>query len=178
MQVPAVTVAPTELVDATEYLAQLRSRTAPAIKPQVDGQVVSIFVRPGDVVQAGASLLRIDPARQSAAVAQAQATAAARRATLALAERNLARVKELVAKGALPAQELDNAQAAESTARADVAALGAELRASKVELGYYLVTAPTRGVVGDIPVRVGDRVTTATQVTSVADITSRAGARR
>jgi len=40
-----------------------------------------------------------------------------------------------------------------------------------VELAYYYqVTAPTRGVVGDIPVRVGDRVTPATQLTSVADI--------
>jgi RND family efflux transporter MFP subunit len=56
------------------------------------------------------------------------------------------------------------------TARADLAALGAELRGSRVQLAYYQVTAPSRGVVGDIPVRVGDRVTTAMQVTSVADI--------
>src|SRR4051794_5270079 len=93
MPVAVATVQPTQLVDSTEYLAQLRSRTAPAIRPQVGGQITQIFVKPGDVVNAGAPLMRIDPARQSAAVAQTQATAAARRASLALAERNLARVQ-------------------------------------------------------------------------------------
>jgi multidrug efflux pump subunit AcrA (membrane-fusion protein) len=63
MQVPAAKVAETELVDATEYLAQLRSRRDPAIKPQVEGQITAIFVKPGDVVDAGAPLMRIDPAR-------------------------------------------------------------------------------------------------------------------
>jgi RND family efflux transporter MFP subunit len=170
MPVPAVAVKPTELVETTEYLAQLRSRTAPAIKPQVEGQIVGIFVKPGDVVDAGTLLMRIDPARQSAAVAQNQASAAARRAALDLAQRNLSRVSELVTKGALPQQELDNARTATETARADVAALDAQLRGSRVQLGYYQITATTHGVVGDIPVRVGDTVTPATQVTSVADI--------
>lgn len=170
MQVPAISLAPTELVDATEYLARLRSRTTPAISPEVEGQIVSIFVKPGDVVAAGTPLMRIDPARQSAAVARTQAAATARRAALTLAERNLARVEELVGKGALAAQELDNARTAAATARADVAALGAELRGGRIQLGYYQITAPARGVVGDIPVRVGDRVTPATPVTSVADL--------
>src|SRR5689334_17431214 len=170
MPVPVAAVAQTELVDSTEYLAQLRSRTAAVIKPQVEGRITQIFVKSGDVVDAGKPLMRIDPARQSAAVAQTQATATARRAALELAERNLARVQELVDRGALPAQELDNARTAAETARADVAALGAQLRGSRVELGYYQVTAPSHGVVGDIPVRVGDTVTPATQLTTVADI--------
>src|SRR4051794_16912338 len=82
MKVPVSTVAAGERVDSTEYLAQLRSRTAPAIRPQVEGQITQIFVKPGDVVEAGTPLLRIDPARQSAAVAQTQASEAARRAQL------------------------------------------------------------------------------------------------
>lgn len=170
VKVPLSTVAPGELVDSTEYLAQLRSRTAPEIRPQVDGQITEILVRPGDLVEAGAPLLRIDPARQSAAVAQTRATETARRAQLALAERNLARVEQLVARGASTLQELDDARTTAASARADVAALAAQLRGSRVQLGYYQVTAPSRGVVGDIPVRVGDTVTTQTQVTSVADI--------
>ena len=170
MKVPVSTVAPGEIVDSTEYLAQLRSRSAPAIRPQVEGQITQIFVKPGDIVEAGTPLLRIDPSRQSAAVAQTQATEAARRAQLALAERNLARVEQLVARSAATVQELDDARTAAVAARADVAALAAQVRGSRVQLGYYQVTAPSRGVVGDIPVRVGDTVTTTTQVTSVADI--------
>jgi RND family efflux transporter MFP subunit len=170
MPVPVAAVAPSELVDSTEYLAQLRSRREATIKPQVEGQITQIFVKPGDTVEAGTPLMRIDPARQSAAVAQTQAAATSRRAALELAERNLGRVQELVQRGALPQQELDNARTAAETARADVAALGAQLRGSVVQLRYYQVTAPSHGVVGDIPVRVGDTVTPAMQVTSVADI--------
>ncbi len=36
-----------------------------------------------------------------------------------------------------------------------------------MELHYYQVTAPMAGIVGDIPVRIGDRVTVATQLTTV-----------
>src|SRR4029077_9622638 len=36
-----------------------------------------------------------------------------------------------------------------------------------VQLHYYSVTAPAAGIVGDIPVRVGDRVTTTTPLTTV-----------
>jgi RND family efflux transporter MFP subunit len=170
MQVPVAAVAPSELVDSTEYLALLRSRRQAAIKPQVEGQITQISVKPGDTVDAGTPMMRIDPARQSAAVAQTQAAATSRRAALELADRNLARVQELVQRGALPQQELDNARTAAATARADVAALGAQLRGSVVQLRYYQVTSPSHGVVGDIPVRVGDTVTPAMQVTSVADI--------
>ena len=36
-----------------------------------------------------------------------------------------------------------------------------------MQLQYFRVTSPTAGVVGDIPVRVGDRVTTSTVLTTV-----------
>ena len=36
-----------------------------------------------------------------------------------------------------------------------------------MQLQYYRVTAPTDGIVGDIPVRVGDRVTTSTVLTTI-----------
>lgn len=170
MQVPVAAVAQGELVDSTEYLAQLRSRAQAVIKPQVEGRITQILVKAGDVVDAGKPLMAIDRARQTAAVAQTQATATARRAALELAERNLERVQQLVDRGALPVQELDNARTATETARADVAALGAQLRGSRVELGYTQVTAPSHGVVGDIPVRIGDTVTPATQLTTVADV--------
>src|SRR5689334_11178974 len=159
MPVPAITLSPTEIVESSEYLAQLRARTAPALRPQVEGRITAILVRPGELVEPGAPLVRIDPGRQPAAVAQARAQQAGREAGLALADRNLARTSKLVDQGALPRQELDNARAAAASARAEVAALGAEIRGGQIQLGYYQIVAPTRGVVGDIPVRVGDLVT-------------------
>jgi hypothetical protein len=46
-------------------------------------------------------------------------------------------------------------------------ALQAQVRQESVQLHYYRVTAPGAGIVGDIPVRVGDRVTTTTPLTTV-----------
>ena len=53
------------------------------------------------------------------------------------------------------------------TAQAQMDALDAQVREQEVQLHYYNVVAPRSGIVGDIPVRVGDRVTTTTQLTTV-----------
>lgn len=169
MPVQLVTLQPTKVVDSTEYLTTLRPLTATALQPQIEGHVTEIRVHPGDPVTADQILMQIDPGSQTAAVARARANRASRQASLELAERNLERVRELVDKGALPRQELDNAEAATASTRSDVAALGAEITSGTVQLRYYQITAPSAGVVGDIPVRVGDLVTPQTRLTSVTD---------
>lgn len=169
MPVELVTLQPTKVVDSTEYLTTLRPLTATALQPQIEGHVTEIRVHPGDPVTAGQILMQIDPGSQPAAVARARASRASRQASLELAERNLERVRALVDKGALARQELDNAEAAAASARSDVAALGAEIASGTVQLRYYQIAAPSAGVVGDIPVRVGDLVTPQTRLTSVTD---------
>ena len=63
--------------------------------------------------------------------------------------------------------EYDQAAAALAASEAQVKAVDEQIRQQQVELGYYQVTSPTAGVVGDIPVRVGDRVTPSTMLTTV-----------
>src|SRR5258705_12613916 len=41
----------TQLQDTTEYVATLKSRSSIVLQPQVDGQLVKIFVKSGDVVE-------------------------------------------------------------------------------------------------------------------------------
>ena len=169
MPVELVTLRPTKVVDSTEYLATLRPLTATALQPQIEGHVTEIRVHAGDTVTAGQVLMQIDPGPQPAAVARARANRASRQASLELAETDVKRVRELVAKGALPRQDLDNVEAVAASARSDVAALGAEIASNAVQLRYYRITAPAAGVVGDVPVRVGDLVTPQTKLTSVTN---------
>lgn len=164
-----VALAPARVVDSTEYLGSLRSRTAAALQPQVDGQITDILVKPGDTVETGQPLIKIDPGRQPSAVAQAKASRVSREAQLQLAQLNLDRVDKLVQRGALPEQERDNARAAVDSARAEVAVSGAEIASNRVQLDYYSIVAPGHGIVGDIPARVGDRVTVQTVLTTVTD---------
>lgn len=151
----------------TEYLSNLRSRNSSVLQPQVEGQVTRIFVKAGDKVAAGAPLLQIDPLKQQATVSSQEATVRARQAALVLAERELERKKRLAAEGVISRQELDQAQSAYDSANSEVAALGASVREQEAQLRYYTVRAPAAGTVGDIPVRVGDRVTTSTILTTV-----------
>jgi RND family efflux transporter MFP subunit len=169
--VDLVTLRPTRVTDAGEYLAQLRPRTATAIQPQVEGHIIEIAVRSGDLVEASQPLMQIDPGRQPAAVTQARASRAAREVTAQLQHVELERSRRLYAQGAIPKDQLDQTQAAYEGASADVRALSAEIAANDVQLSYYKIVAPARGIVGDIPVRVGDRVTTQTALTTVTDNT-------
>src|SRR5262249_11997521 len=52
-------------------------------------------------------------------------------------------------------------------AKAQLSSLDAQVREQQVQLHYYKVVAPSSGIVGDIPVRIGDRVTTSTTLTTV-----------
>jgi RND family efflux transporter MFP subunit len=160
-------MAPKPVDRATEYVATLRSRRSSEIRPQVDGIVTRILVRSGDRVNAGAALAQIDPVKQEAAVSSDVASRAAQDARLNLARQELQRQQALYAQGLVSKQVLDQVQSAVETAEASLGALKAQEQESRVQLQYFRVTAPTDGVVGDIPVRVGDRVTTSTVLTTI-----------
>jgi RND family efflux transporter MFP subunit len=158
---------PVPIDDVTEYVATLKSRDSAVIMPEVEGKVTEIYVHSGDEVAAGAPLLQIDPARQRATVKSQEDLRAAKQANLEFARQDFERVKALQADGILSRQALDQARTALDAAEAELEALDAQLDEQQVQLHYHRVTAPTAGVVGDIPVRVGDRVTVSTVLTTL-----------
>lgn len=167
MPVPVMTVAEAQLRDATEYVATLKSRHTTNVQPQVEGVLTRIFVKSGDRVAAGAPLVQIDASKQRAAVRSEEATRAQKRAALEYARVQVRRMETLFKGGAASKQQLDEAQTALAQAQADYDALGAQVQEQQVQLAYYRVAAPSAGVVGDIPVRSGDRVTTSTLLTTI-----------
>lgn len=153
--------------DVTEYLSVLKSRHSANINPQVEGYITKIFVTSGERVTAGTPLIQIDPLKQQAAVSGQEAARAAQEATLRYAEIQLDRERKLFAAGVVPKQDVDNAQTAYDAAVAQLKSLSDQVNQQQVELRYYRVTAPMNGTVGDIPVRVGDRVAVTTLLTTV-----------
>lgn len=151
----------------TEYLSVLKSRQSAAINPQVEGQITAIFVKSGDSVSKGTPLLQIDPLKQEATLSSQEAARAAQEATLRLAKVNLDRAEKLYAAGVNSKQDLDNAQSAYDAAAAQLKALSDQVEQQRVELRYYKVSAPADGIVGDIPVHVGDRVAVTTMLTTI-----------
>src|SRR5581483_738835 len=153
--------------DTTEYVATLKSLHSTTIQPQVDGQITRIFVKSGDRVSQGAPLVQIDPQRQQAAVSSQEAERAAREAAVAYARQQAQRARDLLAAGAISRQEAEQADTALRTAEADLQALSAQVQQQQVQLRYFTVGAPTAGIVGDVPVRVGMQVSPATLLTTI-----------
>lgn len=153
--------------ETTEYLSVLKSRQSAAINPQVEGQITAIFVKSGDRVNAGTPLLQIDPLKQRATLSGQEAARASQAATVQLAKANFERAQKLYAAGVISKQDLDNAQSTFEAAAAQLKSLSDQVEQQRVELHYYDVSAPTDGIVGDIPVHVGDRVTVSTLLTMI-----------
>ncbi len=157
----------TAVNDTSEYVATLKSRDSAVIMPQVEGQVTRIFVRSGEKVEAGAPLMEIDPLKQQATVKSQESSRAAQQANLSWAKQQYERAQGLYAAGVVSKQDLDQAKSTLDAAQAQMDSLDAQVNEQQVQLHYYKVVAPWSGIVGDIPVRVGDRVTSATQLTTV-----------
>ena len=167
MAVETVTLEHLPIERTTEYIATLKSRRSATLQPMVEGFVTRISVKSGDRVRAGQSILEIDSGRQRASVANLESLRAAREADLAYARREAERQNSLYEAGAASARDAEQAQTDLQTAEAQLKAVEEQIREQSVELAYYKVAAPTAGVVGDVPVRVGDRVTNSTVLTTI-----------
>jgi len=156
-----------EIGNTSEYVATIKSRNSATIMSDVEGWIFDINVHSGDLVKKGQSLMDIDPRRQAATVSNWESQRAAKKANLQLAKVQLERAQGLFASGVISKQDFDQAASTYEAADADVKSMDAQIHQQEVQLKYYSVFAPVDGIVGDIPVHVGDRVTNTTMLTTI-----------
>jgi len=167
MPVDTVVLAPRPVARASEFVATIQSLRSITVQPQVEGIVRQVMVRAGDRVAAGQALMQIDPDKQQATNTVTESQRASRDADLAFANQQLARMQKLHVAGAVSLAELEQAEAAKKNAEAQLEAVRSQIRENEVELEYYRVTAPSAGILGEIIVRQGDRVTPSTTITTI-----------
>src|SRR5262245_26408829 len=167
MPVEVVELAPKPVEESAEFVGILRSRRSSTIKPQAEGFLTGIRVKSGDRLEVGAPMFEIDDTAQKAAVASLESVRVARDADAAFAKQQSQRIKALLDVGATSQQEYEQAITAERSAEAQLKAADEQIRQQKAEWAYYRVAAPITGIVGDVPVRVGDRVTKDTTLTTI-----------
>jgi RND family efflux transporter MFP subunit len=167
--VKIVTLETKPLEDASEFISTVRSLHSMTVQPQVEGRITKISVKSGDVVKRGTPMLQLDGEKQTETVGNLRSQRVGRQADVAYWTSQVARLETLVKAGAISQNELDTAKHNLDAARANVAALDAQVAEAQVQLQYYRVTAPAPGVVGDLAVREGDRVTTSTVITTIDD---------
>jgi len=173
MAVPVemVTLAETPIEQVGEFVGTIKSRRSSTVQPQAEGFLLRILVKSGDRVETGKVMFEIDAAPLQAAIAGLESVRAAREADARFARQQAERAKKLLTAGAMSQQEYDQAQAQVQAAEAQLKAAEQLIRQQQTELAYARVVAPTAGIVGDVPVRQGDRVTRSTVLTTVEDNT-------
>lgn len=156
MPVQTVLVTLEPVPQSSEYVATIKSRRSATLQPQVSGILTQIMVRSGDHVKAGQVLMTIDPKQQQAVVDSARATERQKKALYDFHTVELDRQKKLFDAGVSSRDAYDTEQQAYQNAKADYES-AVETRKNQEELlAYYTIRAPFDGVVGDIPVHVGD----------------------
>lgn len=168
----AVTLAP--VAQSSEYVATIKSRHSTVIAPQVNGVLTAILVHSGEQVKAGQVLMTIDSGEQQATLAQLLATERQDKALYDYNAIEVVRDQKLFALGIISRQANQQEQQTYRSAKASYEAAVGARKAQQQLLQYYTIRAPYAGIVGDIPVHVGDFVSTGgtpTQLTTVDENT-------
>jgi len=167
MPVQTETIAAAPVPQYDEYVSTIKSRRSATINPQVDGNLVRIYVHSGDRVHAGQILMEIDPAKQEATVASSHATEQQKLAVFQYNQIEVERQRKLFEQGVSSRDAFDQAEQAYKNSQADYESAVATTQSQKKELGYYHIAAPFDGIVGDVPVHLGDYVSATTMLTTV-----------
>lgn len=167
MPVETITLANQPVEQTSEFVASLKSRRSTTIQPQAEGHLTRIAVRSGERVSQGAVLFEIDSAPEQAALASLQSMRPMREAELEFARQQVERNKKLNDAGAISQREVEQFETSVRANEAQLKALDDQIKQQRSMLSYYRVTSPGAGVVGDIQVHVGDRVTKSTVLTTV-----------
>ena len=169
-----------------KFSAKLKGQSDVTISPQVSGQLMRICVTEGQRVSKGQTLFVIDSRNAQHEVEAARANLQAAQANLQAAQAQASSAKlefesnkNLFDKKIVSSYMLENsrnsynqAQAAVSQAKASVTQAQSAVNRAKVNLGFCTITAPVTGVIGEIPVRTGDQVSPATNLTILSGNTT------
>ena len=132
--------------------------TVVSVGTQVSGTVTKLYTDFNNVVKANQVLLELDPALIKANLAQFDASLRSAEATARLAESTLKRNRELVAKGFISSQTLEQNTKELDVANATVAQVKSQLDREKTNLSYTIIRSPIDGIVIDRKIDVGQTV--------------------
>lgn len=197
MPVTMMPVAERIYPDEAEFMAEVDSKHATDIHPQVSSRIVSVLATDGEQVHTGQPLYQLDISQQAATVRSWEATRRAsleepwslqknieaQKADLAFSQKQLNRYRELVKNHTVSEMDTEQYETKVKSLKANIASEEAHrkqalaniqrdtagFQSAKADLNYYTVRAPFSGTVGTLIVKVGDVVEPNTILTTLTD---------
>lgn len=128
------------------------------VRARIEGDIIGVFAREGQRVEAGQVLARFESSEQESGATSAEADRVAAQSELETAQWNLEQTTELFRAGAVSERDFKAAEQGVTTARARLAAAQSRLRATGSLVRDTRVLAPTSGVISRRLVENGEHV--------------------
>ncbi len=158
---PIVAVEPVGTSDVNiygEYAGRIRAQQFVEVRARVEGYLEKMFFEEGTHIDKGQTLFIIDQKVYKARAEKARAQLLKARANSQKAERDLARIRPLYEQNAASQLDLDNAEAAYESAKAEESVAAADLTQAELTLSYTRVTSPISGYVSERSADIGTLV--------------------
>lgn len=164
------TITPGTIELESLYPATIKGKTDIDVRPMISGNITAVHVDEGAHVRKGQVLFTIDQVPYLAAVEQAQASVNVARTAVETAQISVNSNRALRAKNIISEHAMQISENQLAQAKAQLAQAEAGLTNARKNLSYTSVTAPSSGVVGSIPLRVGALASPSGQpLTTVSD---------
>ena len=167
-----LTLEPRSATIFNDFPATIEGIEIVQLRPMVDGYLEQIYVPEGANVTKGQLLFKIKNPVYDEAVITAKAAVQSAQANVDAAKMNVEKVRPLVEKDIVSKYELESAQFSLQGMEASLAQANASLRNAQTNVGYTTLRSPITGVMGTIPYKIGDLIssTTSSPLTSLARI--------